>query len=163
MEEKTMVNDILGNVKADLTAYQTAISESENIQLRQTFQQIRNNDESFQYELFKLAESKGYYVPAENSKPDEIQKVKNDFKEEMSTSNYNKRIKAYKAIFPIKIKTVKPKKENTENTSIIGKDNSVLQEDWKIPNYQLRKNIKIHHFAQNIDINIFKITLYHAV
>ena len=48
MEEKTMVNDILGNVKADLTAYQTAISESENIQLRQTFQQIRNNDESFQ-------------------------------------------------------------------------------------------------------------------
>ena len=28
MDEKTMVNDILGNVKADLTAYQTAISES---------------------------------------------------------------------------------------------------------------------------------------
>ena len=53
MDEKTMVNDILGSVKADLTAYQTAISESENMQLRQTFQQIRNNDESFQYELFK--------------------------------------------------------------------------------------------------------------
>ena len=78
-----------------------------------------------------------------------IQKVKNDFKEEMSTSNYNKRIKAYKAIFPIKIKTVKPNKENTENTSIIGKDNSVLQEDWKIPNYQLRKNIKIHFPKKN--------------
>ena len=37
MDEKTMVNDILGNVKADLTAYQTAISESENMGLRQTF------------------------------------------------------------------------------------------------------------------------------
>ena len=53
MDEKTMVNDVLGSVKADLGAYQTAISESENIQLRQVFQQIRNNDESFQYELFK--------------------------------------------------------------------------------------------------------------
>ena len=78
-----------------------------------------------------------------------MQKVKNDFKEEMNNLNYNKRIKAYKAIFPIKIKTVKPKKENTENTSIIGKDNSVIQEDWKIPNYQLRKNIKIHFPKKN--------------
>ncbi len=80
MDEKTMVNDILSGVKADLTAYQTAISESENMNLRQTFQQIRNSDESFQYELFKLAESKGYYVPAENSKPEEMEKVKNELK-----------------------------------------------------------------------------------
>ena len=49
MDEKTMVNDILAGVKSDLTAYQTAISESENMGLRQTFQQIRNNHESFQY------------------------------------------------------------------------------------------------------------------
>ena len=41
MDEKTMVNDILAGVKSDLTAYQTAISESENMGLRQTFQQIR--------------------------------------------------------------------------------------------------------------------------
>ena len=78
MEEKTMVNDILGNVKADLTAYQTAISESENIQLRQTFQQIRNNDESFQYELFKIAQAKGYYKPAAQATQTEIMTVKND-------------------------------------------------------------------------------------
>ena len=59
MDEKTMVNDILGSVKADLTAYQTAISEAENMQLRQTFQQIRNNDESIQYEVYKKPQSKG--------------------------------------------------------------------------------------------------------
>ena len=46
------------------------------MELRQTFQNLRNTEESFQYELFKLAESKGYYVPAENAKPEEIQKVK---------------------------------------------------------------------------------------
>ena len=78
MEEKTMVNDILGNVKADLTAYQTAISESENIQLRQTFQQIRNNDESFQYELFKIAQTKGYYKPASQATQMEVDKVRSE-------------------------------------------------------------------------------------
>ena len=76
MDEKTMVNDILGSVKADLTAYQTAISEAENVGLRQTFQQIRNNDESFQYELFKLAQTKGYYVPAQKATVTEINTVK---------------------------------------------------------------------------------------
>ena len=60
MEEKYMVNDILESVKASLTTYQGAISEAENMNLRQTMQQIRNQDESFQYELFKVAEIKGY-------------------------------------------------------------------------------------------------------
>ena len=73
-----MVNDILSGVKSNLTAYQTAISESENMQLRQTFQQIRNNDESFQYELFKTAEAKGYYKPAQPATVTEIQTVKDE-------------------------------------------------------------------------------------
>ncbi|MCI8641656.1 MAG: spore coat protein [Clostridia bacterium] len=78
MDEKTMVNDILAGVKADLTAYQTAISEAENMNLRQTFQQIRNNDESFQYELFKIAQNKGYYKPAQKATVMEIDTVKNE-------------------------------------------------------------------------------------
>lgn len=81
MDEKTMVNDILAGVKSDLTAYQTAISESENMGLRQTFQQIRNNDESFQYELFKIATSKGYYKPAAKAAVTEIDTVKNEMQQ----------------------------------------------------------------------------------
>ena len=81
MDEKTMVNDILGNVKSDLTAYQTAISESENMQLRQTFQQIRNSDESFQYELFKVANAKGYYKPAQNATTTEVETVKTELQQ----------------------------------------------------------------------------------
>ena len=81
MDEKTMVNDILGSVKSDLTAYQTAISESENMNLRQTFQQIRNNDESFQYELFKVAELKGYYKPAAKATVTEISTVKTELQQ----------------------------------------------------------------------------------
>lgn len=81
MDEKTMVNDILGNVKSDLTAYQTAISETENVNLRQTFQNIRNGDESFQYELFKVAQSKGYYQPAQKATVTEINNVKSQLQQ----------------------------------------------------------------------------------
>lgn len=81
MDEKTMVNDILAWVKTSLTSYQTAISEAENMQLRQTFQQIRNNDESFQYELFKTAQAKGYYKPAQPATITEIQTVKTELQQ----------------------------------------------------------------------------------
>ena len=81
MDEKTMVNDILASVKSDLTAYQTAITETENMQLRQTFQQIRNNDECFQYELYKVANTKGYYKPAQKATTTEVQTVKTELQE----------------------------------------------------------------------------------
>ena len=78
MDEKTMVNDILEGVKGSLKTYQGVISEAENMQLRQTIQQIRNKDESFQYELFKIAQTKGYYKPAQQATQTEIQAVKNE-------------------------------------------------------------------------------------
>ena len=78
MDEKTMVNDILDGVKSELTTYQGVISETENMQLRQAIQQIRNNDESFQFELFKVAQVKGYYNPAAQATQTEIQKVKDE-------------------------------------------------------------------------------------
>ena len=81
MDEKTMVNDILSGVKASLNSYQTAISETENMQLRQTLQQIRNNDESFQYELFKTAQAKGYYKPAQPASVTEIETVKTELQQ----------------------------------------------------------------------------------
>lgn len=78
MDEKTMVNDILDGVKSELKTYQGVIIETENMQLRQTIQQIRNNDESFQYELFKIAQAKGNYKPAAQATQTEIMTVKND-------------------------------------------------------------------------------------
>ena len=78
MDEKTMVNDILDSTKAELTTYQGVISEAENMQLRTTMQQIRNNCESFQYELFKVAQTKGYYKPAGNASQQQITQVKTE-------------------------------------------------------------------------------------
>ncbi len=81
MEEKTMVNDILDSTKSELTTYQGVINETENMQLRQTIQQIRNTCESFQFELFKVAQTKGYYKPAQPATQDEINQVKNELQQ----------------------------------------------------------------------------------
>ena len=78
MDEKAMINDVLADTKASLNAYQTAISEAENMQLRQTFQQLRNDKESFHYELFKIAKSKDYYTPAEPADESEIATVRTE-------------------------------------------------------------------------------------
>ena len=81
MDEKTMVNDVLNGTKAELTTYQGVISEAENTELRQTIQQIRNNCESFQYELFKLAQTKGYYKPAQKATTTEINTAKTELQQ----------------------------------------------------------------------------------
>ena len=64
MQEKDMVNDILSGVKSSLGTYAKTIVECNNPNLRQTFQQMRDADEKFQYELYKVAHQKGYYQPA---------------------------------------------------------------------------------------------------
>lgn len=81
MEEKIMVNDVLENVKAELTTYQGVISEAANQELRQTIQTIRNSSEAFQYELFKVAQTKGYYKPAAPASPMEVINVKNELQQ----------------------------------------------------------------------------------
>lgn len=78
MEEKAIVNDVLSSTKSTLKDYEGAIIETANMELRQIFQNLRNSSESFQYELFKLAESKGYYTPAQNATQEEINQVKDE-------------------------------------------------------------------------------------
>ena len=79
MQEKDMVNDTLSMLNSSITGYASVISQASNQQLRQTIQQIRNNCEQSQYELYQMAEQKGYYQPAAQAKPEEIQQVKSNF------------------------------------------------------------------------------------
>ena len=79
MEEKYMVNDILENSKSEILSFTKAIVTSENLELRQTFEQLRTSLESFNFELFTLATSKGYYTATSKSKPEEISEIKNLF------------------------------------------------------------------------------------
>lgn len=79
MQEKEMVNDVLSQINSSITGYANVISQTENQQLRQAIQQIRNSCETFQYDLFKLAEQKGYYKPAQMADQNDITQVKNQF------------------------------------------------------------------------------------
>lgn len=79
MQDKDMVNDALSMLNSSITGYANVISQTNNPQLRQTIQQIRNNCEQGQYELYKIAEQKGFYKPASQARQDEIQQVKNTF------------------------------------------------------------------------------------
>ncbi|MGI5971845.1 MAG: spore coat protein [Oscillospiraceae bacterium] len=78
IQEKAMVNDALASIKSSLTFYQNAISECSNPTLRSALQQIRNSDETSQYELYQIASSKGYYIPASQASDQEINKVKSE-------------------------------------------------------------------------------------
>jgi len=79
LQDKAMVNDALGSIKASLTTYANVISECSNPNLRQTIQQIRNSDETSQYELYRIAQSKGFYQPATMADDSEVQNVKGQF------------------------------------------------------------------------------------
>jgi len=79
MREKDMVNDVLSTVNSSLTGYANVIAQTSNQQLRQTITQIRNQDEMFQYDLYKLAEQKGFYHAAQPADQNDLQQVKSYF------------------------------------------------------------------------------------
>ncbi len=64
MRDQDMVNDILSGTKASINTYTTAITECSNEQLRSTLQTLRNEAEQLQYQLYQMAEQKGYYMAA---------------------------------------------------------------------------------------------------
>lgn len=76
MEERAMVSDALNSVNGCLVRYGEMISQTENQQLRQTLQQMRNETETSQYELFTLAKSKSYYQPAQKATKEEVGNIK---------------------------------------------------------------------------------------
>lgn len=76
MNEKEMVLDILGCLKSDITNYTKIITECNDFNIRKTFQQMRNEAEDTQYNLYKIAEKKGYYIPAPKDTDFEVQNLK---------------------------------------------------------------------------------------
>ena len=79
MQEKDMVADYLSMINSSLTNYANIISQCNNLQLRQTFQQMRNSDEARQLKVYEIAKQKGYYKPAQQASQNEISAVKNEF------------------------------------------------------------------------------------
>ena len=76
MDEKTMVSDTLAGINGELLRYGEMIPQTENMQLKQTLKQFRNQCETSQEEIFQIARSKQYYVPAAKATKEEIDHVK---------------------------------------------------------------------------------------
>ena len=76
MQEKDMVLDVLNGVKSSIGNYAKIITETNDQQLRQTVQQMRDGDEKFQYDLFKIAEQKGYYIMGPNATQEQCSTIK---------------------------------------------------------------------------------------
>ncbi len=70
LDEKTMVADTLAGINGELVSY------GENMQLKQVLKQFRNQCETSQEEIYQLARSKQYYVPAAKATAEEIQHVR---------------------------------------------------------------------------------------
>lgn len=80
MDEKAMVTDTLAGINGELTRYAEMIAQSENPQLKQTLKTMRGQCEVSQEEIYELARTKGYYVPAASATQEEIEHVKSLFK-----------------------------------------------------------------------------------
>ena len=79
MEEKCMVNDILQDTKNFVKLLDDSILESNNLGFRQMVITLRNSAENYEGELYKIAESKGYYFPSESVEEIEIANLRKNF------------------------------------------------------------------------------------
>ncbi len=77
MQEKDMVNDIISTLNSSITGYANVITQASNQQFRQAVTQMRNNCEVFQYDLYKIAEQKGYYKPASPADQSDMMQLRN--------------------------------------------------------------------------------------
>ena len=85
MQEKDMVLDILSGTKAGIGNYAKVITECSDQALRQKFQQMRDSDEKFQYDLYQLAAQKGYYNPAPPASTQDMQTIQGNLSRNMGT------------------------------------------------------------------------------
>ncbi|MCD8338509.1 MAG: spore coat protein [Lachnospiraceae bacterium] len=76
MDEKTMVSDTLESINSELGRYGEMIPQTENAQLKQTLKQFRNQCEQSQEEIYQIARSRQYYVPAAKATAEEISHVR---------------------------------------------------------------------------------------
>ena len=78
MKEKDIMNDYLSMINSSLTGYASIIAQTDNQELRQTIQQMRNEDEIRQYKVYQTAKEKGYYKPAQPANQNDINTVKSE-------------------------------------------------------------------------------------
>ena len=86
MQERDIVNDLLAGSKSSINSYTTAIQECSSQQLRSTLQTLRNEAEQMQYQLYQMAEQKGYYTPAPAANKEDVNEIKTTLASEVNSN-----------------------------------------------------------------------------
>lgn len=89
MQERDILNDLLGGAKASISCYTTAIVECSNQQLRSTFQTLRTEAEQMQYQLYQMAEQKGYYMADPQANQNDVQSIKTSLSSAVNSGSTN--------------------------------------------------------------------------
>ncbi|HLS52407.1 MAG TPA: spore coat protein [Tissierellaceae bacterium] len=89
MREQDIVNDVLEGTKASINSYTHAIMEASNQQLRTTLQTLRDEAEQIQYQIYQIAEQKGYYTPAPTASTNDIAEIKTSLKSSLGSNTQN--------------------------------------------------------------------------
>lgn len=76
MQDRDIFNDLLAGTKHSINCYTNAIQETNDQQLRSTWQTLRDEAEQLQYQIYQMSEQKGYYVPAPEASKSDIQEIK---------------------------------------------------------------------------------------
>lgn len=75
-ERKNNGSRYAGGYYGELVRYGEMIPQTENPELKQTLKQIRNQCEMSQEEIYRIARTKGYYVPAAKATREEVEHVR---------------------------------------------------------------------------------------
>lgn len=76
ISDKDMAYDCLNMTKESASSLTMAASECSNMNLRQTFLEMRNSAENTQQTISQIAIQKNWYLPAGSADSSEIQRVK---------------------------------------------------------------------------------------
>lgn len=87
MQDREIVNDLMAGAKSSINAYTMAIVETSNQQLRSTWKTLRDEAEQMHYQLYQMAEQKGYYMPAPPAHQQDVQKIKSGLSQSLTQGN----------------------------------------------------------------------------
>ncbi|NLL80868.1 MAG: spore coat protein [Tissierellia bacterium] len=87
MQDRDIFTDVLAGTKHSISCYTNAITETSNQQLRSTWQTLRGEAEQMQYQIYKMAEQKGYYTPAPQANQQDLQSIKSSLTSAVNNMN----------------------------------------------------------------------------
>lgn len=140
MQDRDIINDLMAGTKASINSYTMAVVESSNQQLRNTWQTLRTEAEQMHYQLYQMAEQKGYYMPAPPAHNQDVQKIKSGLSSSL-TQNNNSGSNIYSSAGTSNINMANPSMASSINGGMQSSSSQLMQ-DMNMQNSNTKTNPK---------------------